>query len=349
MKIYNKAIKKITNLKRYNKQSDVLAKIISLAYLTTSTESILHDKNNKNPEKGVVEYINKSLNLFHMLRSFSKFQKNNSVSIVKKIGVLKKHKKLWQNIWPAYESQKEFQDLVDFRNKRFQFNNIIKFYKNKTVAEFGCGNGSISIGCIQTGAKSAYATDIGKNNIKFAKMYSKKMGINKKIKFEVKDILKIKNGKNNFDFLVCSAVLHHLKNFSDFNKAIKKIATYAKDKSYFFVYVAGKGGMRDSIQKRCVENFQNVDEVYIRKVLTDLNFTRKKITHLVDWFKADYLECTEQKLNSILIKNNFNLVKRLKGPHLTDMDLNQMVEHKFSKVKFGTGELRYLFQYRKKN
>ena len=64
--------------------------------------------------------------------------------------------------------------------------------------------------------------------------------------------------------------------------------------------MAGKGGMRDSIQKTCVENCHNVDEVYIRKILTNLNFTRKKITHLVDWFKADYLECTEQKLKYIL-------------------------------------------------
>ena len=30
----------------------------------------------------------------------------------------------------------------------------------------------------------------------------------------------------------------------------------------------------------------------------------------------------------------------------TDMDLNQMKEHKFSNLKFGTGELRYLFQYK---
>ena len=44
-------------------------------------------------------------------------------------------------------------------------------------------------------------------------------------------------------------------------------------------------------------------------------------------------------------KNNFDMIKRLKGPHKTDMDINQMREHKFSKLKFGTGELRYLFKY----
>jgi hypothetical protein len=45
-------------------------------------------------------------------------------------------------------------------------------------------------------------------------------------------------------------------------------------------------------------------------------------------------------------KNNFYVVKRLKGPHKTDMDINHMKEHNFSKIKFGTGELRYLFRYK---
>ena len=36
------------------------------------------------------------------------------------------------------------------------------------------------------------------------------------------DILNLKDGKHNYDFLICSAVLHHLKNFNAFNKAIKK-------------------------------------------------------------------------------------------------------------------------------
>ena len=78
-----------------------------------------------------------------------------------------------------------------------------------------------------------------------------------------------------------------------------------------------------------------------------MNFTRNKITHLVDWFKADYMECTPKKLINIMKKNNFDVVKRLNGPHKTDMDINQMREHKFSKLKFGTGELRYLFTFKK--
>ncbi len=299
----------------------------------------------KKPEKEIIILINKTVNLFHQLRLLSSFQKDNSMALTKNISILKKHKQLWQDIWPEYEST-EFQELINFRNKRFKFNNMQNLYQNKKIVEFGCGNASISMGCILDKAKFAYATDIGKKNIKFARTYAKKLGIHKKMKFEVKDMLKMKDGKNNFDFLICAAVLHHLKNFNDFNKAIKKISTYAKKDAYFFVYVAGKGGMRDAIQKKCVENFINVDQVYIRKMLTDLNFTRNKITFLVDWFKADYLECTDKKLISLMKKNNFYVVKRLKGPHKTDMDINHMKEHNFSKIKFGTGELRYLFRYK---
>ena len=105
MKKFNKAIQKIKNLRKYNKESDVIAKIISLVYLTTSTEKILHDKFNKNPEREVIHLINQSFQLFHMMKDFSKFQKKNFESLIEKKSVLKKHKQLWQNIWPAYESK----------------------------------------------------------------------------------------------------------------------------------------------------------------------------------------------------------------------------------------------------
>ena len=346
MKLFSKNIKKIITLKKFNKKSDIIPKIISLAYLSSVSENVLHNKNAMNPEKKIVNLINESIEIFFKLRNLSQFQKFDNLKISKRHSVLTKHKQLWQNIWTEYENVSEFKELINFRNKRFKFNNLQNLYKKKKIIEFGCGNGSISIGCILDGGKFAYATDINGNNVKFAKKMSNKLKIGRKVSFKECDILKLKNGKNNFDFLICSAVLHHLKNYNDFNKAIKKISTYAKKDSYLFIYVAGKGGMRDAIQKSCVENFHNINEIDIRKTLTDLNFTRSKITHLVDWFKADYMECTPEKLITIMKKNNFDVIKRLKGPHKTDMDINQMREHKFSKLKFGTGELRYLFTFK---
>ena len=88
----------------------------------------------------------------------------------------------------------------------------------------------------------------------------------------------------------------------------------------------------------------DVDMLYIVKVLNDLNFTQEKILYVVDAFKAVYLQTTIKDLINTTSKSGFKLIRRLKGPHKTDMDINQLSEHKFSKIKFGTGELRYLFQ-----
>ena len=102
MKKFNKAITKIRNLKNYDKEYDIIAKIISLTYLTTVSENILYDKNNKKPEKEIIILIKKTVNLFHQLRLLSSFQKDNSMALTKNISILKKHKQLWQNIWPEY-------------------------------------------------------------------------------------------------------------------------------------------------------------------------------------------------------------------------------------------------------
>jgi hypothetical protein len=43
----------------------------------------------------------------------------------------------------------------------------------------------------------------------------------------------------------------------------------------------------------------------------------------------------------------FKKYKRLKGPHKNDLDINQMKKDKTSVIKFGTGELRYICEYKK--
>ena len=70
MKKFNKAITKIRNLKNYDKEYDIIAKIISLTYLTTVSENILYDKNNKKPEKEIIILIKKTL----IDESFSRYE-----------------------------------------------------------------------------------------------------------------------------------------------------------------------------------------------------------------------------------------------------------------------------------
>ena len=51
MKLFKKNLQKIFALKKFNKKSDIIPKIISLAYLSTVSENVLHDKNANEPEK----------------------------------------------------------------------------------------------------------------------------------------------------------------------------------------------------------------------------------------------------------------------------------------------------------
>ena len=102
------------------------------------------------------------------------------------------------------------------------------------------------------------------------------------------------------------------------------------------------------IQDACIKCFKNIDPVSIRKILENLNFSREKITHLVDWFKAIYLQTKPNELLKVLKKLGFKNFRRLSGPHKNDLDINQIKTHKDSKIKFGSGELRYICQFSSK-
>ena len=235
---------------------------------------------------------------------------------------------------------------MKYRGRRLDFNNIKKEYYNKSVLDFGCGNGSISIALMRRGAGSIDGVDFGKKNIMAAKKWSKIYKYNNKMRFYCEDILKFKS-KKKYDFVICSAVLHHLKNHFQMVKAIKRISSMCKDGTNLYFYIRGYGGVRSLIQESCVKSFQNIDSKIIRDHLHSLNFSRQKITHLVDWFKAIYLQTDPHKLHKIFREHGFKKFKRLKGPHSNDLDINQIKMDKNSKLKFGTGELRYICEFKK--
>lgn len=197
------------------------------------------------------------------------------------------------------------------------------------------------------GAKHSHLIDFGEKSIKAAKVYSKKLKLTKKTTFEVADITKYRTNKK-YDFVICSAVLHHLKDTSTIFKTLKNISAVCNDGAYLYVYTRGKGGMLNSMQDILRTVFQKTDIEIIRKILFDLNLSRSKITFLVDYFKAIYLQHSPLKFENMMKKCGFLSFRRLKGPHKIDYDINQIKTHKHSELKFGTGELRYLAKFTKK-
>jgi SAM-dependent methyltransferase len=334
--------------KSKNTQPLIHGKIVTMSYLSVAVEPIFQNRNLANVEKAILELIDNALLIFKSYIVLSKFKSNKNfenVNFAKNKIFHKMHQNLWQEIWPEH-SLKEYDSLVDYRGKRLDYNKIKKEFYNKNVLDFGCGNGSISIALMKRGAKSVYGIDFGKKNILVANKYASIFKFNNKMKFVCGDILKYKK-KKKFDFIVCSAVLHHLKNLSQIKKAMKNLVNACKEGTFLYFYVRGFGGVRSLIQESCVKCFVNVDVKVIKEHLYILNFSREKITHLVDWFKAIYLQTKPETLIKIFKDLGFSNIKRLQGPHKNDLDINQISKDKDSQLKFGSGELRYLCEFRK--
>jgi len=350
IKVINKLIKRLLFLKRYNSGIDVYNKTLSLCILVSGMEEYFHEVNNKNFYAKMEKILKFSIDLFYILKKQSKF-KENIYKYKIFTDVIKNHKNLWGEIWPDYTvNHKSFINLVNFRKKRFIKNNISKYIKNSDVIEFGCGAGSNIISSYYLGAKSITGFDYNPKNIKCAKIVSKKLGI-KNYKFMTKDItkLKISEKKKKYDFIICNAVLHHLKNHNSFLKALKIMSSYGKKNSYFFIYVTGKGGIRDKIQNVCYKIFKKSDTMIIKKTIKEQHYNTDKFGHLLDWFKARYLETTPKQLLKMASQANLKVIKKFERTHKTDYDFEEMDlrNNKLLLAKFGTGDLRYLFKLTK--
>ena len=347
-KDFNEIKKKLHQLskiiqKEKNTEELIIIKVIVLTYLTVSVEPIFQG-NLKNIKKDLLEKINETILIFNKIKIFKKFSKGNSeINLLKNEKFLNLHTNLWQQIWPEH-SFKEYERLVEYRGKRLDYNRIRKEFQNKEVIEFGCGNGSILTALMKRGAKNCLGLDFGKKNILAAKKFSQKYKFGNKMKFLCADILNYKN-KKKYDFIVCSAVLHHLKNKELMKKMITKFSNISKNGSYLYLFVRGFGGMRYEIQDICVKCFKKVKTGVLFNHLMYLGFNREKITHLLDWFKAIYLQTKPEYLEKIFRQNGFTKFKRLRGPHKNDLDINQIKKHENSYIAFGSGELRYLCKF----
>jgi ubiquinone/menaquinone biosynthesis C-methylase UbiE len=348
--VIKKLISKLLILKKYNSGLDVYNKTLSLSLLVSGMEKYLHEVNNKKFYAKIEEILKFSLDLFWILKKQSEFK--DEINKEKAfIDVIKNHENLWGEIWPDYTlNNKDFMNLVNFRKKRFIKNNISKYIKNSDVIEFGCGGGSNIISSYYLGAKSITGLDHNPKNILSAKTVSKNLRL-KNYQFITKNILKLKinKRKKKYDFMICNAVLHHLKDHNSFQKALKIISSYGKKNSYFFIYVTGKGGIRDKIQNVCYKIFKKSDTNIIKKTIKEQYYNTDKFGHLLDLLKARYLETTPKQLLKMANKANFKVIKKLKRTHQTDYDFSQtkLKNNQLLLDKFGTGDLRYLFQLTK--
>jgi len=331
--------KKILNKFKNSIKSNLSVRILinHLIYIYLKTEKLLIAKN-INPEKEILKDINYLYSLINDIHNFKEFGKGKFKR--QKFILEKNHKTLFQKLWVNYTFDEYKKERLGRYIKRIEINKIQGLIKNKKIVDFGCGHGNFLMSMIKFKPKECVGIDYGKNSIDYAKKFKKKFFPDQNISFLISSVYQSKLKKNYFDFAIQNGVFHHL----DYeNKAYVEVHRVLKSGGYLWVYTDGGGGIRDFVRDLCHKLLKNIDNNIIQNQIRSIGLTTNKEYHLGDGLSARYRHTDLKSIKTKLKKIGFRYIRQLNGGFKTDFDYPYYKE-KYFKKKFGSGDLRLLFQ-----
>jgi ubiquinone/menaquinone biosynthesis C-methylase UbiE len=297
-------------------------------------------KTRKNPKE-----LNESLKFWYrVFYIFYEFKKLGWITgkSKKKLNrdVWKSTRRAFNFMWPKNTENKKYnasKHMVDLRIKQI-INNISKnkfYFKNKIILDSGCGPGRYMESLLKYKPKEIIGIDSGSDIIKSNKIRFKNK---KKLKFINSKFDKLKFKDEVFDLIISAGVLHHTK--TSLSSMIKDHSRVLKKNGHFFVFIVGKGGQELDLWKFCRRVLIDVD---IQKVFNKLVgvISPLRLQGLLDHAYGEY-KTTSRVLFENILKKNFSRVKKIEGIIGADVTKNTFSNDKYFKIRFGTGNLRYL-------
>lgn len=319
----------------------ILSEII---YLSILTECLLFKKKYKNVnplivlEKNLSNFVDKIIHI-NQFKDFSnsiKIKKNNISDINKK------HHFLFNKIWSIYNYSEYKFDRVTRYEKRIQINKLNKYIKNSNVVDFGCGHGNFLNAMCKYNLKSGTGIDFGYDNIKYSKIISKKLKNDSILNFKKSNVVNTNLKSDYYDFGIQNGVFHHLS-IEDEYRAYLELNRVLKKGAYCWIYTDGGGGIRDFFYDLVYKILLEWDKNFILNFLKSYGLSTSKIYHFSDNFNAKYRHYDLKQIKNILKNSGFKFIKQLNGSFETDFD-KPFKKIKFFNEKFGSGDLRLLFQ-----
>ena len=286
-----------------------------------------------------------------------------------------KTKKIFHKIHlNALKSKSTFsriKNLFNFKNLRLSKN----YFNNKTCADFGCGStGAGSLNLLELGAKYVHLLDLSKNIEQPIKKVLRKY--NGKYQIDIGTVEKTPYKKNYFDFVLCSGVIHHVKNDV---KALKEIHRTLKKNAICHLMVHGSGGiftkftmdiLRPEYNKNLlVKKFLNkimfgklknykkfLEKNYDNESLKIINFIKKYVDNdllltiqdrvLAPKYKTYNLVDIKKLLKKIGFKDIYRIKKKVKFKNIRRLlaPLYFNYNHEISKALYGDGNISLIMK-----
>jgi ubiquinone/menaquinone biosynthesis C-methylase UbiE len=172
------------------------------------------------------------------------------------------------------------QDKIEIRRLR----KLSSLPKGKIVLEIGCGNG--------TGArlikkyfspKEIFAVDLDRKMIELAT----RNNVDPSIHFEVGDASKLKHKSNQFDAVVDFGVIHHIPNWKDCLKELKRVL---------------KPGGELILEDLSIETFSGLGGWFIKKTLKHPYEKMYKKEEFIDYLKTLGFDVIKERSHHPVIK-----------------------------------------------
>ena len=128
-----------------------------------------------------------------------------------------------KNPFPNYKSYDNLNDFINESEKNIFVSNLKKFIGyNKKIVEIGSGTSQLGIYLAANTNNKVYCLDATLESLKLGKNFARKNDINN-VFFLRADIEKKIFKKNDFDFVICTGVIHHTSNPYENFKYLSKL------------------------------------------------------------------------------------------------------------------------------
>ena len=206
--------------------------------------------------------------------------------------------KIFQNIHEIALKDKTFRErsMKRYSLKEFGFDTIENFH----CCVFGCGAGGTEIvNLLELGAKFVHGLDLISDYISTTEEELKRF--KGKYKLTVGSIATHPYQDEDFDFVTCNGVIHHID--EDF-EALKQIARTVKKGGFAYIEVGGKGGIIDELVKGSMRNYYKNDKKF--KEIID-NLSVENIKNALNWMKTEIKDNkSDASKKSIIILDNIS-------------------------------------------